>query len=83
MNTTQKTLYYALITIVLIITDVTLFSKNQSLSEEIIIKDQIIAEQAQLLQLTDDLKLKVISLLEVPIYKHCYAIGTSMPHIIA
>lgn len=74
MNTTQKSLYYALITIVLIITDITLFSKNQSLSEEIIIKDQIITEQAQLLQLTDDLKLKVISLLGIPIYKHYYAI---------
>ena len=83
MNNKQKTLYYTLIIIVLIITDITLFTKNQSLSEEIIIKDQIITEQAQLLQLTDDLKLKVISLLEVPIYKHYYAIGTSMPHIIA
>ncbi len=59
MNTTQKSLYYALIIIVLIITDVTLFSKNRSLSEEIIIKDQIITEQAQLLQLTDDLKLNL------------------------
>ena len=53
MNNKQKSLYYALIIIVLIITDVTLFSKNRSLSEEIIIKDQIITEQAQLLQLTD------------------------------
>lgn len=74
MNTTQKSLYYTLIIIVLIITDITLFSKNQSLSEEIIIKDQIITEQAQLLQLTDDLKLKVISPLGIPIYKHYYAI---------
>ena len=74
MNNKQKTLYYTLIIIVLIITDITLFSKNQSLSEEIIIKDQIITEQAQLLQLTDDLKLKVISLLGIPIYKHYYAI---------
>lgn len=74
MNNKQKTLYYTLIIIVLIITDITLFTKNQSLSEEIIIKDQIITEQAQLLQLTDDLKLKVISPLGIPIYKHCYAI---------
>lgn len=74
MNDKQKSLYYALIIIVLIITDITLFSKNQSLSKEIIIKDQIITEQAQLLQLTDDLKLKVISLLGIPIYKHYYAI---------
>lgn len=74
MNNKQKTLYYTLIIIVLIITDITLFSKNRSLSKEIIIKDQIITEQAQLLQLTDDLKLKVISLLGIPIYKHYYAI---------
>lgn len=73
MNNKQKTLYYTLIIIVLIITDITLFTKNQSLSEEII-KDQIITEQAQLLQLTDDLKLKVISPLGIPIYKHYYAI---------
>lgn len=59
MSNKQKSLHYALIIIVLTITDITLFSKNQSLSEEIIIKDQIITEQAQLLQLTDDLKLNL------------------------
>lgn len=37
--------------IILIVTDIVLYIRNQSFSDEIVIKDQVIADQARLLQI--------------------------------